>query len=134
MCVRKSCVTLGPEMYCGHSVSRLAAKAEWRLHTFPATTSQADRQWSNDHISLRGESRACREMGARVVLFTEYCPGPFGETSNRSNPNACRAATLTSEKRAHVCQDGVRQVEYHLEGSYSEKADGETGGEPLGVG
>src|ERR1700722_4334108 len=93
-----------------------------------------DRRWSHDHISLRGEGRTYREMRARVALFAEYCLCPFEEPPNRFNPNACRAATFTAEEWAHVCQDGIAQVEYHLEGSESEYAHGETGGEPFRIG
>jgi hypothetical protein len=61
----------------------------------------------------------------------------FVHLANRpieSNPKACRAATLAAEKRAHVGQRGVGYVGYHLEGSYSELEDGETGGNPFGFG
>jgi hypothetical protein len=73
-------------------------------------------------------------MWAWVELLAKYCLCPFEEPSDRSNPNACRAATLTAEKWPHVCKDGVAKVEYHLEGSDSEHLDGKTGSEPFGIG
>jgi hypothetical protein len=59
---------------------------------------------------------------------------PFDHRMNRPEPKAWWAATLTAEKRAHVCQDGIRHVEYRLKWSESKYGDGETPGEPFGVG
>jgi hypothetical protein len=57
--------------------------------------------WHHDHLSL-GEVRAGGEMRTRMGFLAEYRLWPFDEPSNRSNPNACRAATLAAEERAHV--------------------------------
>ncbi len=70
---------------------------------------------------------------AGVAIPTEYALRPFGNPSNRSQP-AGRSATLTAEKGAHVGQDGIAQVEYHLKWPESEYADGETPGKPFGIG
>ena len=43
-------------------------------------------------------------------------------------------ATLTAEKRSHICEDGVGHVEYHLKWPESEYAGGETPREPFCVG
>src|SRR5580658_3948376 len=78
--------------------------------------------------------RAGREMRTRVVLLAEYRLCPFDEPSDRSNPNACRPATLAAKERAHFCQNCVGQVESHLDWPESEHAEGNTGSNPAGVG
>lgn len=69
-----------------------------------------------------------------MATLAEYDLRPFDHPPNRSHPKAWRATTLTAEEWAHVCQDGVGHVEYHLEWSESEYAVGESPGEPFGVG
>jgi hypothetical protein len=69
---------------------------------------------------------------ARVAILAEYALRPLGNPPNRSQP-AWRSATLTSEKGAHVGQDGVAHVEDHLKWLESKYADGETPGKPFGV-
>jgi hypothetical protein len=71
---------------------------------------------------------------ASMATLAEYGFRRLGHPPYRSHPRASRAATFTAEKRTHVRQDGVGNVEYHLKWSESEYADGETPGEPLGVG
>lgn len=71
-----------------------------------------------------------RTQGA---ILTEYGLRPFDRRCNRSQPEAWLAATLAAEKRTHVCQNGVRNVEYQLEWPESEYADCETPREPFGV-
>ncbi len=68
-----------------------------------------------------------------MALLAEYALHPLGNPLDRSQP-AWRSTTLTSEKRAHVGQDGVAQVECHLKWSESKYVDGETPGKPFGVG
>ena len=70
---------------------------------------------------------------AAATLLAEYAFRPLGDPPNRSQP-AWHSATLASEKRAHVRQDDIAQVEYHLKWLESEYADGETPGKPFGVG
>jgi hypothetical protein len=53
----------------------------------------------------------------------------FDEPPNRPHPKAGRAATLATEQRAHIRQDGVGQVEEHLE-----RPEPEDGGELFRVG
>jgi len=68
-----------------------------------------------------------------VAFPAEYALHPLGNPPNRSQP-AWRSATLTSEKGAHVREDGIAQVGYHLKWLESKYADGETPGKPFGVG
>ena len=70
---------------------------------------------------------------AGVALLAEYALRPFGDPRNRTQP-AWRSATLTAEKWAHVGQDGIAHVEYHLKWLESKYADGETPAKPFGVG
>src|ERR1700690_2254476 len=70
---------------------------------------------------------------APVATSAEYALRPFGDPPNRSQPDR-RSATLTAEKGAHVCQNGVAHVEYHLKWPESKHADGETPGKPFGIG
>jgi hypothetical protein len=59
---------------------------------------------------------------AGVALLAEYALRPLGNPLNRSQP-AWRSTTLTSEKGAHVGQDGIAQVEHHLKWLESKYAD-----------
>jgi hypothetical protein len=70
---------------------------------------------------------------AGVALLAEYTLRPLGDPPNRSQP-AWRSTTLTAEKGAHVGQDGVAHVEYHLKWLDSKYSEGETPGKPFGVG
>ena len=70
---------------------------------------------------------------AGVAILSEHALRPLGNPPNRSQPAWC-SATLTSEKGAHVGQNGIAHVEYHLKRLESEYADGKTPGEPFGVG
>ena len=70
---------------------------------------------------------------AGATILAEYALRPLGNPRNRSQP-AWRSTTLTSEKGAHVGQNGVAQVEYHLKWLESKYADAETPGKPFGVG
>src|SRR5277367_2640948 len=69
---------------------------------------------------------------AGVALPAECALRPLGDPRNRSQP-AWRSTTLASEKGAHVGQDGVAQVEYHLKWLESKYADSETPGKPFGA-
>jgi hypothetical protein len=42
--------------------------------------------------------------------YKSYGLSPFDHRMNRPEPKAWWAATLTAEKRTHVCQDGIRHV------------------------
>ena len=70
---------------------------------------------------------------AGVAPPAEYALHPLGNPLDGSQP-AWRSTALTSEKRAHVGQYGVAQVEYHLKWLESKYADGETPGKPFGAG
>lgn len=70
---------------------------------------------------------------AGVALLAEYALRPLGNPPNRSQP-AWRSTTLASEKGTHVGQNGIAAVEYRLKWLESKYADGETPGEPFGVG
>ena len=74
-------------------------------------------------------------MGSRtwVALLAEYALRPLVKPLNRSQP-AWRSTTLTSEKGAHVGQDGVAHVEHQLKWLEPKYADGEAPGKPFGVG
>ena len=60
-------------------------------------------------------------------------PCPFGNPLNRSQ-HFWFAATLTAEKRPHICQDGVGHVEHDLKWPEAENAGGKTPREPFCVG
>ena len=64
---------------------------------------------------------------------TEYGLHPFNRRCNRPHPKARLSATLAAEKRAHICQNDVGNVEYHLEWPESKSVDSETPREPSGV-
>jgi hypothetical protein len=64
---------------------------------------------------------------------TKYRLHPFNRRFNRPHPKARLSATLAAEKRAHVCQSGVRNVQHHLEWPESKNVDSETPREPSGV-
>src|ERR1700684_1289538 len=67
------------------------------------------------------------------ATFTEYGLHPFNRRCNRPRPKARLSATLAAEKRAHICQNDVGNVEYHLEWPESKSVDSETPREPSGV-
>src|SRR5208282_5688554 len=69
---------------------------------------------------------------AGLAILAEYALRPLGNPPNRSQPARC-SATLAAEKRAHVGQDGVAHVEYHLKWPESKYLDGETPGKPFSV-
>jgi hypothetical protein len=94
------------------------------------------RKPSRDHerSTLCGRERSEMRTRARMANPAECGLRPFDHRMNRPEPKAWWAATLTAEKRAHVCQDGIRHVEYRLKWSESKYGDGETPGEPFGVG
>ena len=60
-------------------------------------------------------------------------PCPFGNPLNRSQ-HFWFAATLTAEKRPHICQDGVGHVEHDLKWPESKYGGGKTPREPSCVG
>jgi hypothetical protein len=67
-----------------------------------------------------------------VAILAEYALRPLGNPPNRSQP-AWHSATLAAEKRAHVGQDGVAHVEYHLKWLESKYSHGETPRKPFSV-
>ena len=60
-------------------------------------------------------------------------PCPFGHPLNQSQ-HFWFAATLTAEKRSHICEDGVRHVEHDLKWPESENGGSKTPSEPFCVG
>jgi hypothetical protein len=67
-----------------------------------------------------------------MVIPAEYALRPLGDPRNRSQP-AWRSTTLTSEKGAHVGEDGIAHVEHYLKRLESKYGDGETPSKPFGV-
>src|ERR1019366_7188589 len=64
------------------------------------------------------------------MTLTEQRRYPFDHPSDRTHPGIRRAAALTAKHRAHVCQNGISQVQYRLEWPNPEDADCERPCEP----
>jgi hypothetical protein len=74
-------------------------------------------------------------MRARVVAtLAEYRPSPIWSSPQSVSPKSLACRNCHSQKADGRRQDGVGHVEYYLKWSESEYADGETPGEPFGVG
>src|ERR1700733_956643 len=67
----------------------------------------------------------------RGTTPAEYGLHPFDRWCNRSHPEARVSAALAAEKRTHVRQNNVSHVQYELEWTESENADGENPCEPF---
>lgn len=62
-----------------------------------------------------------------MATLAEYGLRPFDHPVDRSHPPVWRAATLTAEKRAHICEDSVGH------GSQPKRDDGVIDAEPVDV-